>query len=172
MRFDSHLPQDEVRFLEALPIPEMHSRLAALHHNGWSFAALGRSLNPEKAKTTVHYWVRNAPTPTPQRRAIPQAPNHSLFHAVPTLRTPQARSIAPKVPPDLRPHLRELAQLSRRYRARTPGNSVTAQANQELTRLAVQLHSYGVPTSDIAAAAGITYRAVARRISLHAKKDK
>jgi hypothetical protein len=165
MKADFSLPQDEVRFLEALPLPDMHARLAFLHDQGWSLASLARSLTPSRPKTTVHYWIRNAPTSAEQRRPAPKPPTHTLMHALPTLNGAKVRSISPKVPPDLRPHLRELAQASRRYRAKTPPGSPIAQANQELTRLAVQLHSHGVPTSDIAAAAGLTYRAVARRIS-------
>lgn len=168
MKADFTLPDDEVRFLNALPTPEMHSRLAYLHEQGWSLASLARSLTPPKPKTTVHYWIRNAPTPKEQRRPAPTPPTHTLMSALPVLRGVKVRSVAPKVPPDIRPRLRELAQVSRRYRAKTPSASPTAQANRELTQLAVQLHAHGVPTSEIAAAAGLTYRAVARRIATHA----
>ena len=51
------------------------------------------------------------------------------------------------------------------YRAKTPANSPTALANAELTRLAVSLRRQGVPTADIASAAGVSYRAMARRIT-------
>lgn len=165
MRADFSLPQDEMRFLESLQLPDMHARLAYLHASGWSLASIARSFSPPRPKTTVHYWIRNAPTPKEQRRAAPTPPINTIMHALPVLRSPKVRSISPKVPPETRPRLRELAQLSRRYRAKTPPNSATAQANRELTQLAVQLHTHGVPTSDIAAAAGLTYRAVARRIS-------
>lgn len=73
--------------------------------------------------------------------------------------------MSPKVPPDLRPRLAHIGQLARRYRARTPANSSTALANAELTRLAISLRSQGVPTADIADAAGVSYRAMARRIT-------
>jgi hypothetical protein len=165
MRGDITLPDDEVRFLEALPEPQMHARLAYLHTQGWSLASLARSLSTPRPKTTVHYWIRNAPTSIEQRRPAPKSPTNTIMHALPVLRGVKVRSIAPKVPPDMRPRLRELAQISRRYRAKTPPGSTTAQANKELTQLAVQLHKHGVPTSDIAAAAGLTYRAVARRIA-------
>ena len=165
MKADFTLPSDEIRFLEALPTSDMHSRLAFLHRQGWSLASLARSLTPPRPKTTLHYWIRNAPTPKEQRRPAPVPPTHTLMSALPVLRGVKVRSISPKVPPDIRPRLRELAQLSRRYRAKTPSTSPTAQANRELTQLALQLHSHGVPTSEIAAAAGLTYRAVARRIS-------
>jgi len=74
--------------------------------------------------------------------------------------------MSPKVPPDVRPRLRELSEMSRKYRARTPQGSPTAIANRELTKLAVELRESGVPTADIAQAAGVTYRAMSRRIKL------
>lgn len=165
MRSHTELPEDEIRFLQALPRGERDSRLLALHDHGWSLATLGRSLQPPKPKTTVHYWIRNAKKPAEQRRPLPEPPPTSLTTAVPTHRAPIARSISPRVPPDMRPKLRDLATMSRRYRAKTPNGSPLAQANQELTKIALLLHSHGVPTSDIAAAAGVTYRAMARRIA-------
>ena len=166
MRATTRLPDDEVRSLEALSSPQMHSRLAFLHANGWSLASLGRSLTPPRPKTTIHYWVRNALSPGEQRRPAPRAPITSLMVVVPTSKAPRVRFVAPKVPPDLRPRLRELAQMSRKYRARTPDGSPTANATRELTRMALELHDQGIPTSDIAAAAGISYRAMSRRVNL------
>jgi hypothetical protein len=171
MRSHSNLPQDEVTFLQALPTPQMHARLAHLHLHGWSLAAIARSFTPAKPKTTVHYWIRNASTTYEQRRPLPEAPPTTLTAAAPTYRAPRTRSISPNVPPDIRPHLRELAEKSRRYRAKTPHNSETAQANRELTTIALELHAHGVPTSKIAAAAGVTYRAMARRIAINIKTD-
>ncbi len=160
------LPEDEIRFLEALPTPQMHARLAYLHAHGWSLAVLARSLTPKRPKTTIHYWIRNASTLVEQRRPAPKAPSSSIMLHIPTVKAVKVRYIAPKVPPELRPHLRELAEMSRRYRARTPSNSTTAKANRELTKLAVELRESGVPTADIAKAAGVTYRAMSRRIQI------
>jgi hypothetical protein len=75
------------------------------------------------------------------------------------------RSISPSVPPELKPQLKQLADLSKRYRAKTPTDSPLAVANRELTTLAKQLKDRGVPAADIAEAAGVTYRAMARRLS-------
>lgn len=165
MKSETLLPADEVRFLQALPTPQMHARLAHLHAHGWSLATIARSLEPPRPKTTVHYWIKNASTSQEQRRTLPEPPPTSLTAAAPTYRAPRTRSISPNVPPDVRPVLRELAEKSKRYRAKTPAGSATAQANRELTKIALQLHAHGVPTSKIAAAAGVTYRAMARRIA-------
>jgi len=158
------LPEDEIRFLQALPTPQMHARLAYLHENGWSLASLARSMNPPRAKTTVHYWVRNSSNSFEQRRALPEAPAKSIMCVIPSLKPVKVRSIAPKVPPDLRDQLRELADASKKYRARTPPNAPSAVANRTLTNIAFELYSTGVPVADIASAAGITYRAMSRRI--------
>jgi len=165
MRNRPHLPADEVRFLESLPHPQMHARIALLHTHGWSLASIARSFDPPRPKTTIHYWIRNASTSYEQRRALPNPPPTTITAAAPTYRAPRTRSISPNVPPDIRPHLRELSEKSKRYRAKTPPGSATAQANKELTKIALELHAHGVPTSKIAAAAGVTYRAMARRIS-------
>lgn len=160
------LPDDEIRFLEALPAPQMHARLAFLHAHGWSLAVLARSLSPKRPKTTIHYWIRNASTLVEQRRPAPRAPKSSPMLHITNIKGVNVRSMSPKVPPDVRPRLRELSEMSRKYRARTPQGSPTAIANRELTKLAVELRESGVPTADIAQAAGVTYRAMSRRIKL------
>ena len=160
------LPADEIAFLDALPQHLMQARLAMLHRAGWSLSTIGRSFNPPKPKTTIHFWIKNSINdPSLSRRAVP-APPLSITAAVPTPRAPRTRSISPRVPPDLRPRLRELGTLARRYRAKTPSSSPLAQANRELTDLALTLRSRGVSTADIADAAGVSYRAMARRIAL------
>lgn len=167
MRTQPLLPHDEVTFLESLPTHQFHARLAHLHAHGWSLSTLARSLTPPRPKTTVHYWVQNASTGQDLRRPLPEPPPTSLTTAVPTYKAPRTRSISPNVPPDIRPKLRELSEKSKRYRAKTPTHSETAQANRELTKIALELHAHGVPTSKIAAAAGVTYRAMARRIAIN-----
>jgi hypothetical protein len=65
----------------------------------------------------------------------------------------------------MKPRLLELSTLARRYRARTVPDSPLAQANRDLTAMAIALRSMGVPTAAIAEAAGVSYRAMARRLS-------
>lgn len=156
------LPPEEAAYLLSLPPSERDSRLRVLHDSGWSLSSLARAV--QSPKTTVHFWVRNARTAQKSAERTIPAPPRSITALVPVPYSPRVRSMSPKVPPDLRPRLRELSNLSRRYRARTPQGSPCALANQELTKLAISLHERGVPTSDIAAAAGVSYRAMARRI--------
>jgi len=160
----THLPNDEVEFLGSLPREEMESRLRALWEAGWSLQILGESLIPPRPKTTIHFWVKRA-TPTTQIRNIPPPPPKSLTTSVPTRIAPRMRTVSPGVPPAMRPRLRELSALARRYRANTPPSSPYAIANEQLTEMAKNLRMMGVPTADIAEAAGVSYRAMARRLS-------
>jgi hypothetical protein len=158
------LPSDEVRFLASLGPEMLHSRLRALWEAGWSLKIIADSLEPRKPKSTVHFWVKNA-TAGEQRRPIPPTPPKSLTTTAPLLNSPRLRSVSPSVPAELKPHLQELAALASRYRAKTPPDSPYAKANQELTHVARMLYNRGVPAADIAEAAGITYRAIARRLA-------
>jgi hypothetical protein len=158
------LPIEEVSYLSKLPRADMESRLKELWKAGWSLSIIGASLVPPSPKTTIHFWVRRA-ADVKQSKAIPLPPPKSLTTSVPTKNAPRLRSISPGVPPELKPRLKELSALSKRYRAKTPLTSPLAIANAELTELAKQLRGRGVPTSAIAEAAGVTYRAMARRLS-------
>lgn len=151
------LPPAEVEYLSSLTQPRKSSRLAQLHASGWSLSQLALSLQPPRPKTTVHFWVRNAQPAPPTAPPTPTPPINPL-------RATNIRSISPKVPPEQRPILRELSSQARRYRSGTPDSASTARANRELTRAVLQLRDFGVPTQDIADAAGVSYRAMAKRI--------
>ena len=158
------LPEDEVHFIQSLPRPEMESRLRTLWEAGWSLAIIGESLSPQRPKTTIHFWVKRA-QPFEQQRQIPMPPPRSLTTSVPTKTAPRLRSISPGVPSDIKARIRELSDLARRYRAKTSPHSPIALANDELTAIARTLASMGVPTQAIADVAGVSYRAMARRIA-------
>ena len=151
------LPVSEMEYLSGLQKRQLHSRLAALHARGWSLSQLASALQPPRPKTTVHFWVRNAAPPPPSDPPTPVPP-------ITSPRNLSIRSISPKVPPDQRPILASLSSQARRYRSGTPENSETARANRELTSRALQLRDFDVPTSDIAPAARVSYRAIAKRI--------
>jgi hypothetical protein len=160
----SPLPVDEALFVNSLPNKQLKERLRALWLAGWSLSTLGDAVEPSRSKSTIHFWVRNADDSI-QRREIPNPAPTSLTSVAPTKSAPRLRTISPGVPSDMKAHLRELSTLAKRYRAKTPYNSPLAQANRELTELARSLRSRGVPTAAIADAAGVTYRAMAKRLS-------
>lgn len=156
-------PSEEVEFLASLTPQQRNSRLRHLHEAGWSLANLSEAVNTPK--TTIHFWIKNAqPVSNYPNRVLP-APPKSITALIRSPYSTRVRSMSPKVPPDLRPRLAHIGQLARRYRSRTPATSSTALANAELTQLAVSLRKQGVSTADIADAAGVSYRAMARRIT-------
>lgn len=160
------LPQSEIDFLAALASTDtkaLHSRLRALWEAGWSLSVLGNALNPKRPRATIHYWVRKAPV-TQQIKEIPSVDfskplTTALLGVVPA----KTRTIAPSVTPEMAARLRSLSLQARRYRSRTTEGNRFAVANREFTELVKELRSQGVPAVDIAEAAGISYRAVARR---------
>lgn len=164
------LPQSEIDFLTRLSVSdpaEFHSRLRVLWEAGWSLSVLGNALNPKRPRATVHYWVRRASAPSAALLsvAVPspsfQKPLTALLGTiVPDAKT---RTVAPTVTPELSDKLRTLSLQARRYRSRTTEGNRFAVANQEFTQLIKELRSQGIPAVDIAEAAGISYRAVARR---------
>lgn len=160
------LPQNEINYLDYLSRTDskaFYSRLRALWEAGWSLSVLGNSVSPKRPRATIHYWVRKAdsvaqtePIPTPEfNKPLPTA----LLGVVEA----KTRTIAPTVTPETAKKLRELSLQARRYRARTASTNKFAVANQEFTTLVKDLRSQGIPAVDIANAAGISYRAVARR---------
>lgn len=164
MKHKQKLPDDEVRYLASMPPELLPSRLKALWLAGWSLGVIAKSLKPARPKSTVHFWVKNA-SEQEQTRTIPAPPAKSLTASAPLSSAPRTRSISPEVPPELTSHIRQLAELSKRYRAKTPPSSPLAQANRELTEISLELYHRGVPAASIADAAGVTYRAMARRIA-------
>jgi hypothetical protein len=160
----AELPEDERAFLNSLSKDQRNKRLRALWETGWSLSVLGNSLLPKRGKTTIHFWIVDIEAGE-QRRLIPEPPPKSLSSLTPLTISAKVRSISPAVPPHLKPKIKELSKLSKRYRARTPENSPFAIANKELTDLARSLREKGVPTSIIAEAAGVSYRAMAKRLS-------
>lgn len=158
------LPEDESLFLNSLSDEMRNKRLRALWESGWSLSTLGSALKPPRGKTTVHFWIMHI-EPGEQRRVIPDPPPKSLSSLTPLNTPARVRSISPNVPPATKAKLRELSVLSKRYRARTSDDSPFAVANRELTELAKTLRDSGVPTAAIADAAGVTYRAMAKRLS-------
>lgn len=146
------LPQTEIDFLNSCG-PLRNNRLAALHSVGWSISDLANSLNPPRAKSTVHSWIQSADvlcaTPTPPR------PPKNL----------PVRPISPKVPQHIAEELKSLALLAQLCRSRTPPSSIFRTSNEKLTELTTNLYLQGVPVHDIARATGVSDRAMFRRIN-------
>lgn len=159
-----NLPADEVTFINSLPRPQAESRMRALWEIGWSLQSIGSSLNPPRPKTTIHFWVKRA-TPEQQHRQVPSPPPRSLTTSVPTRTAPRVRTISPGVPEHLKSEIKELSLQARLYRAKTPAGHPVALANDQLTTMVKTLYTMGVPAQALADAAGVSYRAMIRRIT-------
>jgi hypothetical protein len=154
------LPEGEGETLSALSGGERSARAAALWRAGWSLTEIGSAMDPPRGKTTVRRWVGHPDADALPVTDVPEPPPRPVG----SRRGERVRRVSPGVPPDMIPRLRDLSSLARRYRARTDPAGPTARANEELTAVARTLRSVGVPTAEIARAAGVSYRAMARRV--------
>jgi hypothetical protein len=138
--------------------------MRALWEVGWSLQSIGSSLVPQRPKTTIHFWVKRA-TPEQQHRQVPSPPPRSLTTSVPTKTAPRVRTISPGVPEHLKNEIKQLSLQARLYRAKTPAGHPVALANDQLTVMVKTLYTMGVPAQALADSAGVSYRAMIRRIS-------
>lgn len=157
-----NLPGHEVALLHTLSGKALHQRCALLFSQGWTLQTIGESLNPPRPRSTVHVWV-NA-----QLAAIDKAAASTVV--APTYpervnqKTPRPKRVSPGISEDVRRRIAELAPVARRYRARVAPMSQPALANGEMSHLCNTLYSSGVTIRELANAAGVTYRAMARRL--------
>ena len=155
------LPPQEVELLNTLKGEQRIERVAALYNAGWSLQTIGDSLLPKHPRSTVRTWVQrasglngiDAPIPTPKLKT-PEGGYEK--------RTPES----PGIPQDDLEQIRYLAPLARTYRSRMSSTSAYAIANQRLTDICKRLHSKNVSVRELAEAAGVTYRAMYKRLFL------
>lgn len=148
------LPEDEANYLRSLHGTSLKLRARRLYEAGWTLSAIGTPI--DRPRSTVRFWVTNVPALTaPSDRPIP---------------TPEDRSYVPKRPKspgitsETVARLAYLAPIARQYRARLKSTHPATIANTELTSLTKSLYKSGVPIQEIADAAGVTYRAMYRRV--------
>lgn len=168
------LPQDECLYLRGLSGAELRARVQELHFAGWSLASIGNAFDPPRGRSTVRSWtvphtqsLTHRPIPSPSSSS-----QNSLIAAAENSTTPsrpkrERRVYTPSSPAltaSEKERIKVVAPLARRYRARANPNGVYASANDELTKIAREAYLRGTPISELAAAAGVTYRAMARRL--------
>ena len=148
------LPKGEQELLASLEGTELKLRCRSLYNAGWTLSAIGDPI--DKQRSTIRFWINNVPdvptkvvitVPTPEdKRYIPKKP------------------ASPGVTPAQKETIQSLAPLARRYRAKLSTNHPSTLANEELTELCTHLHNSGVPLQELADVAGVTYRAMYRRV--------
>lgn len=163
-----NLPGHEVTLLQELKGVALHQRCALLYTQGWTLDSIGKSLNPPRPRSTVRVWV-TAQLPALDKNTEPAtAPTYPARAA----KTPRPRRVSPGIPEDTRERIAYLAPTARRYRARVAPFSAPAMANAELSHICRTLHGNGVTIRELATAAGVTYRAMARRLGRPSAQNK
>lgn len=153
------LPPTEVAVLASLTGYNLHMRCKALYEAGWTLRSIGEALNPPKSRSTVHSWIDSA------------TPNHEIHTKIPTPDHKTApeyerkRPVSPGISATDLENIQRLAPIARKYRAKLAPNHPATQANQGLTLICRALHADGVTITELATAAGVTYRAMSKRIA-------
>jgi hypothetical protein len=167
------LPDDEVKVLVSCSGDVLRARVRALREAGWTLAAIADAWTPPKQRSSIRA-LSQQPTKSPLP-IVPSPPSSSSHLGAAeksrsTTRHSRARRFyspsSPKISYDDARTIARLAPLARRYRARANPNGSYALANEELTRLCISLYRSGASVIELAAAANVTYRAMARRIGV------
>ena len=135
----------------------------SLFEAGWTLRAIGEAFNPPIPRSTVQYWVTNFDDLASSKA------NFQEFMEMPTLKTPEGgyERLSPPsapIPPHYASRLRQIASDARYYRSGTASTSVQALANSEMDQIVRELYDNGTKIADIARAAGVTHRAIKKRI--------
>lgn len=154
------LPEVEILHLNGMPNKDLPLRVAQLHYlAGWSFAAISRALEGRITARALRYMTSrfspdNLPPEPDPRFPLPMSP------------APKAQTPRHKVPldPSEEAEIQRLAPIARRFRASMSPLHVAAVANNELSDLVQACYSKGTSISDLARAAGVSHRAMAKRL--------
>lgn len=162
------LPPEEKRYLDSLPQEELIKRVYDLYQKGWTLQAIGDSLTPPRPRSTVRSWLLRFTPPTerdlvdaPTQQPVP-TPGYKTHPDGYQKTTPES----PGILPDELELIRSLAPIARTYRAKMSTSSAAAVANDQLGAICLRLHANGVPVKELAQAAGVTYRAMYKRVKL------
>ena len=154
------LPPSEAEILRSLRGFNLYARVKQLFDAGWTLRAIGEAFDPPKARSTVASWVEKAQNSTPTR-SLPAV-------SAPTLVTPPVyipvKPVSPRISIIDGLRTKELAPIARKYRAGMSPLHKAALANANLTELCTELYDSGVTISELAKAADVTYRAMAKRL--------
>jgi len=147
------LPQDEVEYLKSLSGSLLKLRCHELFESGWPLSSLAEAIG--RQRSTIHYWVQNPPPRTKELPAPPLPEDKSYIHK---------KTKSPGISAHEQRRIASLAPIARKYRSRLSDGHPATMANEELTTLVKRLYASGVPIQEIADAAGVSYRAMYRRV--------
>jgi len=154
------LPKEEVALLNSLvKKQERNQRASELYSAGWTLQAIGDAFTPPARRSTVKYWVDTASQAHTTRKTVP-SPSLENIKGRYVRKTP----VSPGISSADQGRLAELAPLARQYRSGMSSLSYPAVANDEYNELIKRLFSNYVTIAEISRAAGVTFRAIARRL--------
>lgn len=151
------LPPHEVELLNSLKPHELKQRAHDLYQVGWTLASIGEALDPPRPRSTIRSWVDRVASSG--ARVVIDA----------TITLPQRREAtqnrkSPGLDEATITRLQYLAPIAKKYRAKMSSTSEPAVANKRLTRLCKEMYLKGVTIRELAEAAGVTYRAMYKRV--------
>lgn len=152
------LPEYEVEHLRSLRDTPLYIRCHDLYSAGWTLRAIGEAFNPPRPRSTIKSWLDKV-TPRTSYNTVPSP----IYVTDPTY-TP-TRPASPGINAADLTKIQELQPVAKRFRAGMSPRHKAALANDELTFLVKTLHEGGVPVQELATAAGVTYRAMAKRLN-------
>ena len=145
------LPNEEIDFILSLPMELKLARMKGLWTIGWSLSEIGNSFSPPVPKATLHYRLSRVEATTHIEA------NHPL---------PEPNFLAPiPLQHEYEAEIKNLSLQARKYRSKMDPASAPAVANQKLTEMVKYLRKKGVPAVELAKAAGVSYRAMAKRLA-------
>ena len=155
------LPPSEIQLFKTLDYNHTVVRVKALFAAGWTLASIGAAFYPSKGRSSVKAWV-DRPTPPNVVVDVPiPDPNYKTPKNGYVRKTPVSPGISPGDAWDLQHH----AAVAKRYRSGMASTSREAIANAAMDKLVRQLKDADVTIAEIARAAGVTHRAISRRLS-------
>lgn len=144
-------------------------RVRDLSNAGWTFQSIADAFDPPRRRSTVRSWVIRGERIMQERPHLAVHVSSIAAQPVPTPPVKKPRGVknrpkSPGIPHDTQLQIARLAPVARRFRAGTQPRSASFSANSELSDLAATLYAQGVTVSELARAAGVTYRAMKRRV--------
>ena len=138
------------------------ARAYELYQAGWTLQSIGDALVPPRPRSTIRSWLLRfqAPDISPTKPGLIPIPRYQTHADGYQKRRPES----PGIQPDELALIQELAPLARQFRAKMSSTDSARVANDQLTAICIRLYYSGVTTTELAKAAGVTYRAMVKRL--------
>ena len=153
------LPKAEAELLISLYDDQFYTRVSQLFNAGWPLQSIGNAFTPPRRRSTVKFWVTRKHEHSPLETPVPMPKLKTVTRGYVS-----RRPVSPGISSVDKARIEQLSPLARRYRSKMTSSSPQAIANDELTRICTRLYETNVTVKELAEAANVTYRAMARRL--------